>query len=303
MKKLLITGASGLLGTSIVYELQKYFNIFAIYNTNNIVSRFAKYIQLDLTDKDSTFNTISEIKPDYIIHTAANTNVEFCENNPDSARKSNIDVTANIVEICSHLNIKLIHISTDYVFDGSKGDYSELDKHNPIGVYSQTKSEAEKAVKKLESSLIIRTSIYGWNLQNKLSYVEWVISELKEKKKIMALTDQITSMIFVNDLARILKIMIDKELTGIYNVGSNKSLSKYDIAIKTAQLFNLDPSLITQATTDELIEKGIWKTNRPKNTSLNISKIEKLIKMPSFDQSLTHMKKLENIYKNEFTKL
>jgi|TARA_B100001971_G_C18258986_1_gene584863 dTDP-4-dehydrorhamnose reductase len=300
MKKLLVTGASGLLGASIVYELNRYFEIYAVYNEHKIISRYAKYFKLDLTDKEMTEKVIETIKPDIIIHTAAMTNVDLCESKPELAKKANVEATGNIVDACKKFNIKLIHISTDYVFDGEKGDYTELDKQNPVDVYAQTKCDAENIVNTLDNTLIIRTSIYGWNLQKKQSFVEWVLSTLRDEKEVPAITDQKTSMIFVNDLAKIIKFMIHKNLKGIYNVASQSPLSKYKVALKTAAIFGLDQALIKPTTTEELMKKVVWKAERPKNTSLNISKIEKLVKMPSFDESLDHMKKLENSYKKQF---
>src|SRR3989344_3204811 len=300
MKKLLITGGSGLLGASIIYELNKYFEIYAIYNLHSIRSRYAKYIKLDLTDTGKTEKGITAIKPDIIIHTAAMTDVDLCESKPELAKKINVGATGNIVNICNNFGIKLVYISTDYVFDGKKGDYNELDKTNPLGVYAQTKLDGEKRVRKLDDYLIIRTSIYGWNLQKKQSFVEWVISTLSARKEITVIIDQKTSMIFVNDLAKILKRMLDKNLSGIYNIASNNSLSRYEIALKIADIFGLNKALIKPITTEELMKKVTWRAKRPRNVSLNVSKIEKIIKMPSFYESLTYMKRLGDSYKKQF---
>ena len=300
MKKLLINGGSGLLGASIIYELNRYFEIYAIYNVHNIRSRYARYIKLDLTDKEKTKKIIEKIKPHIIIHTAALTDVDLCELKPGLAKKRNVEATANIANICRNLGIKLVYISTDYVFDGKKGNYTELDKTNPLGVYAQTKLDGEKTIKKLNGHLIIRTSIYGWNIQKKQSFVEWVISNLREGKEINVITDQRTSIIFVNNLAKILKLMLDKHLEGIYNAASRNSLTRYELALKTADIFGLNKTLIKPTTTEGLMKKVVWKAERPKNISLNISKIEKIIKMPSFHESLTYMKKLEDIYKKQF---
>lgn len=300
MKKLLVTGGSGLLGASIVFELNKYYNIYAIYNKHKIRSKYAKYIKLDLADKKKTERVINRIKPDIIIHTAAITNVDLCEAKPLLAKRNNIDATANITDISKKLKIKLVHISTDYIFDGKKGNYTELDKPNPLSVYAKTKLEAEKTAKSYNNGLIIRTSIYGWNAQKNLNFIEWVINNLREKKKINVLTDQITSMIFVNDLAKILKMMIDKDLRGVYNVASHKPLSKYKFALKTAEIFKLNKNLINPILTENLMKKSIWKAERPKNTSLNVSKIEKIIKIQTVEQSLNYMKEIENSYKKQF---
>src|SRR3989338_1141605 len=155
MKKLLVTGGSGLLGAAIVYELHKYFEVYATYHNNQITSKHASCIKLDLTNKDEAERLIEKIKPDIIIHTAAMTDVDLCELKPELAKKINVGATEHIANACKKEGIKLVHISTDYVFDGEKGNYKESDRMNPVDIYAKTKAEAEGLVKCVKAALII----------------------------------------------------------------------------------------------------------------------------------------------------
>lgn len=303
MTKVIITGGSGMLGMSLVYSLGGEFDVFASYRTNHIEMKRARFIPLDITIKNEVFRVIEKINPDLVIHTAALTNVDFCEDNPEKAREVNICGTKNISEACAKSNAKMIYISTDYVFDGVKGNYSEKDDLNPINWYGKTKLEGEGEVKKLTNDyLIVRTSLYGWNIQKKLSFVEWVIVNLQKNLQINALEDQFSSLMFVNDFAEIILKLIKMNINGTYNIASCKKINKFEFAKKIAQVFSLDEDLILPITTEELFKKIGRKAKRPKDVSLNISKArEELgIDAPSIENGLWHMKRLKDNYLKTF---
>lgn len=296
--KVLVTGGSGLLGTSLVSTFSHSTDVSITYNSFQISVDNINSYKLNITDKDRVFNLIEKINPDIIIHTAALTNVEFCEKNPEMALNINVNGTKNISDACRKFDSKMIYISTDYVFDGQNGNYSEKDTPNPINYYGKTKLEGEHAVQKLDDNyLILRTSLYGWNIQNKLSFAEWIIDNLHQKKKINALTDQYSSLMFANHFSEVILKMINMDLYGLYNIASSEKNSKFIFARKLAEVFDLDETLIIPISTDELSKKIDQKAKRPKDVSLNVSKISKKIgPMPSIYFGLNNMKKVGNNY-------
>jgi len=302
--KFFVTGGSGMLGSALCFELGKSNKVAANYHSFPLKSTFADFTKLDLMDFHRTDSIISAIKPDFLIHTAALTDVDACEENPELARRINVDVTKNLARLCGKHRIKMIHISTDYVFDGKKGNYTERDIPQPLNIYAKTKYEGELAVKKaLTDYLILRTSIFGWNLREKKSFVEWIIDNLSRNKPIKVVNDQFTSMIFVNDLAKMIEKMAEKNLSGIYNIACHAPLSKYRLAIETAKTFSFNFDLINEITSEELMKTvKCRKAERPKNVSLNVSKIEKTLsqKMPEIPQCLKHMRIIEKEFKESF---
>ena len=300
--KIFITGGSGLLGCALAFELIKKNEIISGYHHNYIDIKNNNFssVNIDICDINS-LKDIENRSPDAIIHTASLTDLEFCEKNPEIAYKINVEGTENILRIAKDCTAKLVYICTDYIFDGKKGKYSESDTLNPLSVYAKTKLQGEELIKKNYDDFIsIRTSLYGWDL-NKLSFASWILNSLREDKRISLLSDQISSMLFTNDLARILSEMLEYDLNGIYNVASSDSMPKYTFALKIAEIFGLNGNLIEPITLENLIKKHSLSANRPKNVSLDCSKIENVLdrKMPSIAEGIISMKEKEIEFKKK----
>jgi len=188
------------------------------------------------------------------------------------------------VEAVSDRDIKPIYISTDSVYDGVNGNFSEDDEVNPQNYYGQTKYEGELELLKHANSLILRTNLFGWNVQDKRSLGEWILKELEANKRINSFHDACFSTIYTMELARIIDIAIQKKLAGVFNCGSIDSCSKYEFAIKIANRFNLDKELINAISIDTFS----FKAKRGKNLSLTVRKIEKALnyKLPVIDKSI-----------------
>jgi dTDP-4-dehydrorhamnose reductase len=296
--KVFITGGSGLLGSSLVYSFVENGNskVFATYNNHPIEMEEACFIPLDITNKKDIFQRIENVDPDVVVHTAALTNVDFCEDNSEVAREVNIGGTKNVAKACAKIDAKMIYISTDYIFDGRKGNYSEIDIPAPINYYGKTKLEGENMVKNFATNYtIVRTSLYGWNIQKKLSFAEWIITNLEKNQRINVLADQFSSLMLVNDCAEIILKIIEANITGLYNVASCEKVSKFYFAKRLAEIFDLDESLIIPITTEELSKKMNQKARRPKDVSLNVGKIGKKlnVNLPKIDEGLIRMEKLE----------
>ena len=280
--KLLITGVSGQLGSAI-YKISKYEN-YGTYLSNLPKANNKDIKKVDITSYNDIFSFVKKINPDVIIHCAALRNVDLCEENKELAWKSNVIGTKNIVDICNELRIKMIFISTDYVFDGYKGFYKEEDVPNPINFYAKTKVIGEWLVQNLEDFIIVRTSMLISNLPG--NYVDFTLSGLKSGG-ISGTTDIKSSPTLVSELAEASISAIEKDLSGIYHMAGDEMISRYEFMRTVATIFGYDSNLIKPTTSDELK----FKAKRPKDTSLDISKIKNLkIKFSTLEGSLKKLK-------------
>ena len=287
MRRLLVVG-SGLLGSNLAKIAVNEFTAFTTYNEHPLDMEGCKSYYLDITNRED-ITLIQKLNPDYIIHTAALTNVDHCERDKRLAWNINVEGTKHIAEIARKINAKLIYISTDYVFDGNKGMYKEDAPTNPIDYYGETKLEGEKIVKDLGDCIIVRPSVlYGWN-PIKLNFVTWVIQELKKGKEINIVNDQFNSPTLVDNLAELILELIEEEGEGIFHVSGSERINRYDFAIKIAETFDLNNDLIKPITSDQLN----WIAKRPMDSSLDVSKISRIKKPLDIEDSLTRMRDLE----------
>lgn len=277
MKKILIIGANGFLGRNLlqVYntnsEYKKSFSIITSDLTKTNISPKFPFFQLDITDPGKVDEIIEKILPDIIILTAAMTDVDQCEEKKDLARRINFYGPKNIVEACKKFNCKLVFLSTDFVFDGEKTDslYNEQDIPNPQSYYGLTKFHSELAIIYSEIDyLICRTAVlYGWN-ETKLNFITWILNNLKNGKKLNIVTNQINSPTYVKNLAEIILDLIKKNRHGIFHTTGDSALNRYEMALKCAEIFGYDKSLISP------IPNLKQKAKRPKNAGLDVKKLK-----------------------------
>lgn len=291
MVKLLITGATGLLGSKLVTTaLQQHFEVVVAYHTQPIKADYRR-LHLDLGSESKVIKSITKERPDVVIHTAALTNVDYCEENKAAAQKINVDGTRCVVKACEKVGADLIFISTDYVFDGEKGMYKEEDITSPINYYGLTKLEGERIIENSELDyIIVRTSVlYGWTLKRKLNFVTWVIKMLKQEREINVASDQFGSPTFVDHLAEVLLGMCKKNLRGVFHGAGSERISRFDFATKIARIFKLEEKLIKPVTSETLKQRA----RRPRDSSLAVDKVEKMlnIKMLNTTEGLTLMRK------------
>ncbi|MBQ9246716.1 dTDP-4-dehydrorhamnose reductase [bacterium] len=248
--KILVTGANGMLGQDLCPILEDYdFDVIET-DINN----------MDITDKKNVKEVISAYLPDYVIHCAAYTNVDKAEEEKETAFKINEEGTKNIASICKELDIPIIYISTDYVFDGTKsGKYLPSDKPNPINTYGQSKLAGEKAIEKNRKYYIIRTSwLYGHHGKN---FVETMLS-MKDKPKITVVDDQFGCPTWTVELANGIANIIEEEKPyGIYHICGSGHTNWFGFAQKIFELSNIKVNL-HPCTTDEFPKAA----KRPKNS-------------------------------------
>lgn len=267
---LLVIGA-GLLGTKLVSIGNEIgYDVWSA-DVDESVAPGERFMKVDITNRRTVEKIFEKINPDIVVHTAAMTNVDMCDINPDLAKKVNVHGTENVARICAAMKIPMTYISTDFVFDGKKGMYREDDEVNPINVYGETKYLGELEVKKLcDDYIIARTSVlYGYYMK-RFNFVMWIIKELKMRKNIRIVIDQYGSPTLANNLAEAILKMNEKKMNGTYHVAGSERINRYDFAVKVADVFDLNESLITPIKTNELNQKA----KRPKDSSLNVSKIE-----------------------------
>ncbi len=286
--RILITGGSGLLGANLCKDLSGKHEIYATYSEKQFSMAGVKAFQLNITDKNRVEEAVRETAPHLIIHAAALTNLKYCEEHKKEASEVNAKGTKNVVEAAKKYGKKAIYVSTSFVFDGKKGMYLETDKPNPISHYAKTKLEGEKEVLKGEN-LVVRTDMYGWNMQQKESFAEWVINSLRRKEKINVYSDIHFAPMLVNSLSEFMLKMHEKNLNGIYNVASERA-TRVEFAMKVAEIFKLDRKLIIPSPcTNPLI---------PKDSSLDLAKVEEAgLKMPCMEEGIRNMKLLEGYLK------
>lgn len=283
-KRLLITGVSGLLGNNLAYYFRDKYEVVGIYLLNKVEIKGIYTDKCDLQEADSIQRIVTEFAPSIIIHCASLTNIDQCENDKDLTANINISATENIVKSVPYKDTKLIYISSDSVYDGVKGNFSENDTINPQNYYGISKYEGEKEVLEKENSLILRTNLFGWNILDKSSIAEWILYELMSGKQIKCFRDAVFSSIYTFELARVIDIAIRKDLKGVYNCGSADSCSKYDFAVKIAGCFGLDKKLIIPISIDDFE----FKAKRGKNLSLNVNKIQNYLdyRLPTIDHCI-----------------
>jgi len=292
MDKILITGGSGLLGSNLAFSAPKRFDTYLICHESRVEIDGCTSFALDLRESDATAKKVREIKPDCIIHCAALTNVDYCETHQEEAEALNVDATRNLAAVSSEIGCKLIYISTDSVFDGEKGMYTEQDMPNPLNVYARTKLDGESVAMECDNHTVARTNIYGWNAQEKLSIAEWFLKNLREGREISGFTDIYFTPILVNNLADALLELYDKDKSGLYHIAGSERINKYDFGLRLAGVFGLDQSLIQSATSDEIK----LTAKRPKDMSLDVGKAEKELNTPllGVEDGLREFKKLED---------
>jgi dTDP-4-dehydrorhamnose reductase len=263
--KFLVVGASGMVGRGFMKGLARSgIPCLGTYHTR----RKEYLLPLDITDRDATVQLLTRIKPDVLIQTAAQPNVDYCEDHREEAWKTNVSGTENLVHACKPLAVKHVIISTDYVFDGTAGPYGEDDPVNPINYYAITKVEAERTVKSLSNHLIIRTGVVFEADPESKNFAMRVVNELSAGRRLKAPLDQIGNPTLASNLAAATIELAQKGKVGIYNVAGRTIMPRSDFAYLVCRKFQLQDRLIQPVTSEELQQKA----KRPKKLGLKIEK-------------------------------
>jgi dTDP-4-dehydrorhamnose reductase len=269
MKRILITGGSGLLGINWALNDRKNYEVVLVLHNREVSLSKTSSFYASFDSIDSIKRCIQEIKPDIVIHTAGITSVENCEKDPITAGIVNTDLASNISIACSVLNVRLVHISTDHLFSGEHSMATETTPVYPLNVYAATKAEAEVLVlKNFPDALVIRTNFYGWGPSYRPSFSDYIIDDLREGKKVTLFEDVFYTPILVESLIQNIHELLKKDARGIYNVVSDERVSKYQFGMVIAEHFDLDTTLIKKGK----MEDRPTLVKRPFDMSLSNSK-------------------------------
>lgn len=254
-KRILIIGSNGMLGQTLVkFALNKKYTVLAASFEDDSYIENLMYIKLDISNESMVKDLVLNTKPEIIINTAAYTNVDKSEIEKNLAYNINVNGVKYLSYYAHKINAHLIHISSDYVFDGLNGPYTEDDQPNPIGYYGLTKLLGETEIKNITTKYtIIRTNVlYGPAKYGRNDFVKWVYNSIKENKNIKIVTDQINNPTYLNDLAQAILTISENEIFGLFNIGGKEFLNRYEFTIRIADFFGLDKNLIIPILTKDL---------------------------------------------------
>lgn len=277
MKRILLTGGSGLLALNWAITVHNQFELILTMHHREISLKDVKSIRIDTGSKENIRNAVDQIQPDLIIHTAGLTSVEDCEKYPDLAKAVNTDFASNVSAVCTEFKIPMVHISTDHLFSGEFQYATEELLVNPINVYAATKAEAEiRVLENYPEALVVRTNFYGWGPSYRRSFSDQIIYTLRQGKEIILFDDVFYTPILAETLVQTVHELLDLNSAGIYNVVSDDRISKYDFGIAIAEYFELDRSLIKRGKMSQ--KPGL--VQRPYDMSLSNRKASSLLGHP-----------------------
>ncbi|MGB3948282.1 MAG: SDR family oxidoreductase [Bacteroidia bacterium] len=281
MKKILITGSNGLLGQKLVYALLKRsdVNIIATSTGSNRMLTTSGYVyqSLDITDKSNVEEVFLKYQPDVVINTAAMTNVDACESKRDECWNINVTAVQHMVDVITEkkLNTHFIHLSTDFIFDGTKGsEYTETDIPNALSHYAASKLAAENILQKSTLKWAIARTIIVYGIVDNMSrsnIVLWAKDALTKGQKINVVDDQFRSPTLAEDLADGCILIADKGATGIYHLSGKETMSILQLVYKVADYWHLDKSLVSPSKSASLNQPA----KRPPYTGFVIEKAKR----------------------------
>lgn len=278
-RKVLIFGVSGLTGYKLANIASLQHDVYGTFNDrptkiNNCVTR-----KINISDKEQVNRIFSDIKPDIVINTTALHNVDFCEENPNLSNLINKNAIVTLFENCQRIGSKLVHISTDYVFDGKKTTpYQESDEANPISVYGRSKLDGEKILADSKNIIVRPSVVYGWtplelagitsSSGKPMNFAMWLLTKLHKKEQLKIVADQFASATLADSLAEACLKMALSDKSGLYHVSGLSCESRYEFAVKLAEKFGYDSSSISKTDSSSFVQKA----KRPTYSCLNCQK-------------------------------
>jgi len=286
MTHFLVTGVSGLLGLNFALAVDgKQHQVTGVANTAPMTWATFKNVQVELTSPGAVEELVETYKPEVVLHCAAMANVDACEADPALANRVNAELPGLIAEICRKHSVRMIHISTDAVFDGNKGNYVEGDEPNPLSVYASSKLAGEKAVLSANpDALVARVNFYGWSAAGNRSLAENFVHDFLAGKQLMGFTDIFFCPMNILDLSALLVEVSALDLHGIYHMVGAEAMSKYQFGVRIAEKFGFDVGFIKPVS---VTQSGL-KAARSPNLTLSAEKLQEAIQhdLPDFNEGL-----------------
>jgi dTDP-4-dehydrorhamnose reductase len=287
---ILITGATGMLGRVLLQMWRERFQVFAASRSRPV--RHAMSWVGDLAAPGAAEALVATAKPDLVVHTAAFTDVDGCETDPDLAMKVNAEATGWLASAARRAGAAFVYISTEAVFDGVHGSYRESDRPHPVNQYGASKLAGEQEAQAAHGeAIIVRIGLEGWRSSGGPGFVQWVVEGLRRREQRTICTDWIHTVVFAANLAEILEKLWRAEEFGVYHVGAERPSSNWEIAHAAAEEFGLDKSLLVPIASDSLR----LIAQRPRNVSLICERLQKRFGSVTWDLSrgLAEMKREE----------
>lgn len=268
--RLVVTGASGMLGATVtLLARERGLRLTALYAHHPFQAEGVDVRPLELADEDALERLLDEVRPRWVVHCAAATGVDWCEEHPDQALRINAGASGALARAAARAGAQMAYVSTDSVFDGERGGYTEDDAPAPLNAYARSKLGGEERVREaLPGALLLRTNLYGWNAQPKQSLAEWVLAQLEAGAPFPGFTDLVFAPLLANDLAAMILEMLQRGMAGTWHLASADARSKFDFAQMVAREFGYDPALVVPARS---ADAGLH-ARRPHNTSLDASR-------------------------------
>lgn len=293
MEKIVITGVNGLLGQKLLEQVHHKYLILGIDLHDAPFNKKIKfeYRQLDLTKRRPIKDLIAEYQPNYIVNTAAMTDVDGCETQKELCWKINVEAVENLIYGVRNTGVKIIQLSSDYVFDGNNGPYSEASVPKPLGYYGKSKLASENLLiaAGIDHAIVRTMVLYGYGIEIRPNFVTWLIEKLKNGESVKIVTDQFGNPTLADDLARAIFRIIERNKWDLFHISGSELIDRYSFALKIADVFKLDKSLIAPITTPELNQPA----PRPLKSGfiLDKAKAELGIEMSNIEEGLKILKK------------
>jgi dTDP-4-dehydrorhamnose reductase len=250
--RLLVTGASGLLGLNLALEASSSHQVVGA-SRRALHSTPFEPVQADFLETGAVRNLLDRCRPEAVIHCAAAADVDYCERHPEEAGRINADAAQEMAMECARRSIRLVHVSTDAVFDGQKeGAYTEMDTPRPQGVYAASKFAGEqKVLEACAEAVVVRVNFYGWSISGERSLAEYFVNNLSKGIEVKGFADVIFCPMFVGHLAMLLLRMTNSGLHGLYHAVGTDAMSKFDFGNAIARQFGFPRSLIAPQSVDD----------------------------------------------------
>lgn len=283
---LLVAGASGFLGSNLTHEaLASGRSVVLAVHRRTVDRPGIRVVSTDLTAASAARELLRRLEPQWVVNCAAFTNVDECERDPERAHALNVELPRALAAACAEAGVGLVHISTDSVFDGERGNYAENDEPAPVNVYARSKLEGERAVQDvLPDALVLRTNFIGISHSRRVGFADWITTRLESGERMRGFTDVIFAPLLANELARLVLAAIDSKLQGLYHASARDACSKYDFACRLGAALGFDSTLVDRAS----LADAKLTARRPLNTSLSSSRLERALgrPMPSVEMAI-----------------
>ena len=277
-----ITGGAGLLASNFVRQLQSDYFVLTLFNKTRPVGHQKRMVSADVSSKKELYKVLSQYEIDCLVHAAALTDVDRCEAYPELAMRVNFELAQTVSEVCLELGIKLVFISTDQVFEGVAQNYSEDDDVFPINIYGKTKALAEDYLRHQHGeALILRTNFFGWGPPHRQSFSDWVITSLRREQPIKLFTNINFTPVYSSFLVDRIMDLVLKGARGIYNVSSDRQVSKWEFGNRLATRLGIDAGCLLKYE----FKNGDLLAPRPANMCLSNLKIKRFLGLPKVELS------------------